>query len=281
MMKKKRSKKTARLKQSKLDARRKQWVSQVKNHGPKGVDDEAVGVLEMTGENRETEGLVHNCSDFNLSSNCQVELGAGSNCSGTNFSGSSRSTSCTSYSGYLSDGEEDGGFDDWEALADALAASADKQEKDDHQLKSPVDCTNVTQLDPVPELVNQSGTSVVPKPNPGNRRAWRPDDAFRPHCLPNLVQQESFPTKPNRICGHEALVWVCEDVISVPTPCPICCEDMDMTDSSFLPCSCGFQLCLFCHKRIVEDDGPCPGCRKPYESDAVKGEEVQIEVEVV
>ena len=51
--------------------------------------------------------------------------------------------------------------------------------------------------------------------------------------------------------------------------CPICTEDLDETDRSFIPCPCGYQLCLFCYKKIQEDKsgqagaGLCPGCRKP------------------
>ncbi|WZZ06944.1 hypothetical protein YC2023_092865 [Brassica napus] len=47
--------------------------------------------------------------------------------------------------------------------------------------------------------------------------------------------------------------------------CPICSEGMDATDLSFLPCPCGFRLCLFCHKQINENDGRCPACRNKYE----------------
>lgn len=291
MIKKKRSNKAAKLKQSKLDARRKQWISQVKNHGTK-VDacggremhagdgrDRGVEVLEINGKIGENDGSVHNSSDSDSSSNSHgTDIGrvGGSNCSGTNFSGSSRSsssTSGTSYSGNISDGEEeDGGLDNWEAVADALAASGEKQEQDDHKMKLPVDDTNVTQLDPLPKVVNQPTTRAdIPKQKPVNRQAWRPDDAFRPGCLPNLVKQNSFPMKPNRKYGHGSAVWVLKNVVSAPSSCPICCEDLDSTDSSFQPCSCGFQLCLFCHKRILEEDGRCPGCRKHYENDAVKG----------
>lgn len=52
-----------------------------------------------------------------------------------------------------------------------------------------------------------------------------------------------------------------------PACCPICAEELDVTDSSFVPCSCGFRLCLFCHHRIAADDGRCPGCRRAYSPD--------------
>ncbi|KAL8091600.1 uncharacterized protein LOC141693071 [Apium graveolens] len=290
MIKKKRSNKAAKLKQTKLDARRNQWISQVKDHGPQvdssGVRemhaddgrDQGVGVLEIYGKNGKNDGSVQNYSDSDSSSHSRgSDIGrvGGSNCSGTNFSGSSRSgssTSGTSYSGNISDMEEDGGLDNWEAIADALAATGEKQEQHDHKMKSPMDDTNVTQLDHSPEVVNQAATRVdIPKPMPVNRHAWKPDDAFRPRCLPNLVKQNSFPMKANTKYGHVGAVWARKNVVSALSSCPICCEDLDSTDSSFLPCSCGFQLCLFCHKRILEEDGRCPGCRKHYENDAVKG----------
>ncbi|KAK1373292.1 putative anti-virus transcriptional factor [Heracleum sosnowskyi] len=285
VIKKKRSNKAAKLKQSKLDARRKQWILQVMNHGPKvnasgGREmneddgrDQGVGVF---GEN---DGSVHNYSDSESSSHSRgshIGCVGGSNCSGTNFSGSSRSsssTSGTSYTGNISDREEDAGLDNWEAVADALAATGEKQEQHDHKImETPVEDTSVTQLDPLPKVVNQPNTTVdVPKPKIVNRQAWRPDDAFRPRCLPNLVKQNSFPMKANRRYGNVGAVWVRKNIVSAPSSCPICCEDLDVTDSSFLPCSCGFQLCLFCHKRILEEDGRCPGCRKYYENDPVKG----------
>jgi len=47
--------------------------------------------------------------------------------------------------------------------------------------------------------------------------------------------------------------------------CPICFEDLDLTDRSFKPCNCGFQVCLWCYKDIKEKlNGRCPACRAPY-----------------
>jgi hypothetical protein len=55
---------------------------------------------------------------------------------------------------------------------------------------------------------------------------------------------------------------------ATPSYCPICTEELDMTDLSYLPCTCGFQLCLFCFHRISSDDGRCPGCRMAYNPDS-------------
>nr|XP_007151158.1 hypothetical protein PHAVU_004G022800g [Phaseolus vulgaris]ESW23152.1 hypothetical protein PHAVU_004G022800g [Phaseolus vulgaris] len=106
--------------------------------------------------------------------------------------------------------------------------------------------------------------SGVPESHP-SRRAWKPDDALRPQCLPNLSKQHSSLLNSNWHGNHKTVPCAWQTIMSQPPQCPICYEDFDMTDSSFLPCSCGFHLCLFCHKKILESDGRCPGCRKPYD----------------
>ncbi|KAH9533947.1 hypothetical protein CY35_18G080700 [Sphagnum magellanicum] len=104
-------------------------------------------------------------------------------------------------------------------------------------------------------------------------RAWRPDDVSRPPSLPRLTKQHTFPGPQNGGNSHgwggmHGNMW---GPPSTPSFCPICTEELDMTDSSYIPCSCGFQLCLFCYHRISSDDGRCPGCRKAYNSEvAVK-----------
>ena len=55
-----------------------------------------------------------------------------------------------------------------------------------------------------------------------------------------------------------------------PDTCPLCMEDLDETDKLFIPCPCGFQLCVFCYRKIKEQEsgepgaGLCPGCRKEF-----------------
>eukprot|EP00871_Galdieria_phlegrea_P004894 jgi/Galph1/5405/GphlegSOOS_G4087.1 len=47
--------------------------------------------------------------------------------------------------------------------------------------------------------------------------------------------------------------------------CPLCMEELDMTDLSLKPCLCGYQVCLYCLHYIREQqNGQCPGCRTPY-----------------
>ncbi|KAE9610047.1 hypothetical protein Lal_00006740 [Lupinus albus] len=287
--KKKKINRSAKLKQNKIDVRREQWLSQatVKNKGCKdGGDDgghvpqllaekDSKHLLEKLETNRgrvqEDSGLViHQDNYWESPTNSPT-----SNVSGTNFTGSSSSRSSSSSSaGHCSgnitaedDEEEEDCLDDWEALADALAAN-DKQQHLNHCTDSP--------LQPIVQIVSPDGS------NPGatklesarlgplassHNRAWRADDAFRPQSLPNLSKQLSMPN-PDRYCRGGS-PWTPP---MMPSSCPICCEDLDLTDSSFLPCLCGFRLCLFCHKRILEEDGRCPGCRKPYECEPVETE---------
>ena len=53
---------------------------------------------------------------------------------------------------------------------------------------------------------------------------------------------------------------------SLCTGCPLCLEEMDVTDRNFRPCKCGYQICLFCYRHIKDDlNGLCPACRTPYD----------------
>ncbi|ESW27372.1 hypothetical protein PHAVU_003G196200 [Phaseolus vulgaris] len=294
--KKKRTNRSAKLKQYKIDARREQWLSQgaVKSKGCKdGVEDDIVRApppavnhgklslepLNTRREGEEDDGLVHHDSDSESPTNCPAGVLCG-NDSGTNFTGSSSggsSSSSSSSSGGCCSGniteeeeeeeegedDDDGCLDDWEAMADALAAD-DKHENpcsDSPPVVLPREGSNLGSPNSKPE-----SSRLVPWGS-GSNRAWRADDAFRPQSLPNLSKQHSMPNPDRRCVG--GVPW---GRISTPSPCPICCEDLDLTDTNFLPCFCGFRLCLFCHKRILEEDGRCPGCRKPYECEPVETE---------
>ena len=53
--------------------------------------------------------------------------------------------------------------------------------------------------------------------------------------------------------------------------CPICTDEMDVTDRHFRPCKCGYQVCSFCWHRIKEKlDGKCPNCRLPYDDSNIE-----------
>ncbi|KAJ3124882.1 transcriptional repressor general negative regulator of transcription subunit 4 [Nowakowskiella sp. JEL0407] len=53
--------------------------------------------------------------------------------------------------------------------------------------------------------------------------------------------------------------------------CPLCMEEIDITDKYFKPCPCGYQICRFCWNHIKENlNGKCPGCRRDYSEDTVE-----------
>lgn len=246
-------------------------------------------------EENNTDGSIHHDSDLESPSSSPTNSLLGGGCgtdSGTNFTGtSSSSSSSSSSSGGCCSGsiteeeEEDECLDDWEAVADALAAddktNKQEDEPDKHCSQLSSDNQSTVQSDSSHESENglnldskhsiPDGVRIVQGASGTTARAWRPDDAFRPQCLPNLAKQRSFPATA-RNYGQGAVPWACKNVLAAPSSCPICYEDLDLTDTSFLPCLCGFRLCLFCHKRILEEDGRCPGCRKPYERDQLEPE---------
>ncbi|XP_028795028.1 uncharacterized protein LOC114750598 [Neltuma alba] len=292
--KKKRTNRSAKLKQCKIDARREQWLSQVmvknKNCKDGGDDGHAPPMpvredgkvswekLERSPRAEEIDGSLHQDGYIESLSNSPSSFDSsmlGSNDSGTNFTGSSSSgSSAGSCSGNVTEEEgDDDCLDDWEAMADALAADDEHQNPCSElppahesavQMVSPREVTHGSNLGA--RNSKTESDRIVPWAS-GNRRAWRSDDAFRPQSLPNLSKQYSLPNPASRSGG--GIPWARP---AAPSPCPICCEDLDLTDSCFLPCLCGFRLCLFCHKRILEQDGRCPGCRKPYDCKSVEPE---------
>lgn len=50
--------------------------------------------------------------------------------------------------------------------------------------------------------------------------------------------------------------------------CPLCEEELDLSDRNFLPCPCGYRVCMWCWHHIRENlNGLCPACRTPYNAD--------------
>ncbi|XVF54203.1 hypothetical protein PTKIN_Ptkin05aG0161700 [Pterospermum kingtungense] len=150
---------SAKLKQCKLETRREQWLSQsaVKNkccceEGINGdhtkptrerdrslenLERRRIGNSNGEGENGSVQ---HESDSESLPSNSPISSSSllGGTDSGTSFTNSSSSCSSSTssggcYSGSITEEEEegdDGCLDDWEAVADALAADDDKQESE-------------------------------------------------------------------------------------------------------------------------------------------------------
>lgn len=268
--KKRNNKSAAKLKQNKLGLRREQWLSQVAvtNKVCKEERSAKPDQRDKPVERREEDS---NGGNVDVRHESFMESPSNSSMGGTdistNFSGSS-STSSDFCSGNITeednadhhnDGEEC--VDDWEALADALAAEEENLLHESVKEKESVGQSASNADDSINRDAEQDCLRMPSRKQKSNR-AWRPDDNLRPQGLPNLGKQLSFPELDKRY-----------STVSIPSSCPICYEDLDLTDSSFLPCPCGFRLCLFCHKTICDGDGRCPGCRKPYEvQNAIKAE---------
>ena len=194
-----------------------------------------------------------------------------STCRSTSSHGSSCSNSDEEEDGDCND--DDDAVEDWETVADALNIQEPLHENNNPDGNPPEN----KQIDErSTELWRNDMEKCVLKPqgkfrpeNSGYRmradasRAWRPDDMSRPLTLPCLKKQNSFPMQSgSTVWGNSrGSVW---GIPPPPSHCPICTEELDTTDSSFLPCPCGFRLCLFCHHKIIINDARCPGCRKSY-----------------
>eukprot|EP00890_Picochlorum_soloecismus_P000031 jgi/Picsp_1/1028/NSC_04512-R1_ccr4-not transcription complex subunit len=57
--------------------------------------------------------------------------------------------------------------------------------------------------------------------------------------------------------------------------CPVCCNDLDLTDRSIRYCECGFRPCLWCYHQILEEAlkdslvAKCPNCRSEYDQNKI------------
>jgi len=221
--------------------------------------------------------------------NEQIEGSVNGWCSIESKSRSNSSCTSTSYTGSGSEDDENrhDAEDDWEAAFDMLHIQGTLHKIEGYR-KGPSDQVQYTEgkdaLEKKPNVVHHPDLqSAQLKPEyrykndgfGGRRgnfgRAWRPEDISRPPTLPRLVKQHTKPSQQNKQSNHRwgsihGNMW---GPTSTPSYCPICTEELDVTDSSYIPCDCGFQLCLFCYHRIASDDGRCPGCRKAYSSEGV------------
>ncbi|XP_050230402.1 uncharacterized protein LOC126679424 [Mercurialis annua] len=59
--------------------------------------------------------------------------------------------------------------------------------------------------------------------------------------------------------------------------CPLCTEEMDLTDQQLKPCQCGYEICVWCWNHIMEmaekekTEGLCPACRSSYDKERIVG----------
>ncbi|KAE8678931.1 hypothetical protein F3Y22_tig00111402pilonHSYRG00490 [Hibiscus syriacus] len=57
--------------------------------------------------------------------------------------------------------------------------------------------------------------------------------------------------------------------------CPLCAEEMDLTDQQLKPCKCGYEICVWCWHHLMdmaekdETEGRCPACRTAYDKEKI------------
>ncbi|KAK1562738.1 hypothetical protein Q3G72_016347 [Acer saccharum] len=57
--------------------------------------------------------------------------------------------------------------------------------------------------------------------------------------------------------------------------CPLCAEEMDLTDQQLKPCKCGYEICVWCWHHIMDmaerdsTEGRYPACCTPYDTEKI------------
>ncbi|KAJ7684585.1 hypothetical protein DFH06DRAFT_1156041 [Mycena polygramma] len=95
----------------------------------------------------------------------------------------------------------------------------------------------------------------------------------RPHpSLPAPVVHAGFSVSQSKstvLAGVQDAYW--SDDEAEDAECPLCLEEMDLSDLNFKPCICGYQICRFCWHHIKENlNKRCPACRRVYTDEAVE-----------
>ncbi|KAG7453054.1 uncharacterized protein BT62DRAFT_940348 [Guyanagaster necrorhizus] len=92
------------------------------------------------------------------------------------------------------------------------------------------------------------------------------------HALPAPVVHQGFSisqSKSHVLAGVQDAYWNDEEVEDAE--CPLCLEEMDISDLNFKPCVCGYQICRFCWHHIKENlNKRCPACRRVYTDEGVE-----------
>ncbi|KAI0654784.1 hypothetical protein C8Q70DRAFT_925216 [Cubamyces menziesii] len=91
-----------------------------------------------------------------------------------------------------------------------------------------------------------------------------------PLPAPALHAAHALPqSKSHVLAGVQDAYW--SDDEAENAECPLCLEEMDISDLNFKPCPCGYQVCQFCWHHIKENlNSRCPACRREYTDEAVQ-----------
>ncbi|CAE6441951.1 unnamed protein product [Rhizoctonia solani] len=84
-----------------------------------------------------------------------------------------------------------------------------------------------------------------------------------PHPTAHAHPITASHAKSHVLAGVQDAYW--SDDEDENLECPLCLEEMDLSDLHFKPCPCGYQICNFCWHHIKENlNGRCPACRREY-----------------
>ncbi|KAF8628424.1 hypothetical protein AX15_003945 [Amanita polypyramis BW_CC] len=99
------------------------------------------------------------------------------------------------------------------------------------------------------------------------------------HPLPAPVVRSGFSipqSKSHVLAGVQDAYW--SDDEAEDADCPLCLEEMDISDLNFKPCICGYQICRFCWHHIKENlNKRCPACRRIYTDEGVEFKPINAE----
>ncbi|CAE6516714.1 unnamed protein product [Rhizoctonia solani] len=127
------------------------------------------------------------------------------------------------------------------------------------------------------EQAEESQGKTAPKKVVYQRRKELDDDDFDllvmssrlprsphvPHSTTNAHPIAASHAKSYVLAGVQDAYW--SDDEDENLECPLCLEEMDLSDLHFKPCPCGYQICNFCWHHIKENlNGRCPACRREY-----------------
>ncbi|TFK29817.1 hypothetical protein FA15DRAFT_663090 [Coprinopsis marcescibilis] len=88
------------------------------------------------------------------------------------------------------------------------------------------------------------------------------------HSLPAPAILSISQSKSHVLAGVQDAYWSDEEE---DAECPLCLEEMDISDLNFKPCVCGYQICRFCWHHIKENlNKRCPACRRIYTDDGIE-----------
>ncbi|EJU05762.1 hypothetical protein DACRYDRAFT_20146 [Dacryopinax primogenitus] len=86
---------------------------------------------------------------------------------------------------------------------------------------------------------------------------------------PTTASTTGLYHKANVLASVQDAYW--SDDETEDNECPLCLEEMDLSDMNFKPCPCGYQICRFCWHHIKTNlNGKCPACRREYTEEAVE-----------